>query len=84
MGRKVKISDKSKSELKASHRTKRCWSCNHYMKLEETHCPSCGRKVSAVNEHGVAAKPVEWQNYIYAIGATAGLGYFIWWAFFKG
>lgn len=75
---------KRKKDLIRAQKTKRCWSCNTHMKLEDTHCPSCKRKVGSVNEHGVAVRPAAWGNYILAIGATAGLVYFIWWAFLKG
>jgi hypothetical protein len=70
--------------IRPNVRTKRCWSCNTHMKLEETRCPSCKRKVGSVNEHGVAVKPAEWLNYFLAIGATVLLAYFLWWAFVKG
>ena len=75
---------KDKSDFRKSFNTKRCWSCNTHMKLHEDRCPSCGRKVGEVNEHGVARKPVEWINYMLSFIAFAALCYFIWWAFLKG
>ena len=74
---------KRKADLIRSQKTKRCWSCNTHMNLEETHCPSCKRKVGSVNEHGVAEQPTAYVNYFLAFVATAGLIYFLYYAFIK-
>jgi hypothetical protein len=80
MARKPRKTAKDSLNVK----TKRCWSCNTHMKLGETHCPFCKRKVGKINEHGVAVKPTEWLNYFLAIAGTVVLVYFIWWAFVRG
>ena len=75
---------KDRSDLIKTYKTKRCWSCNTHMQLREDRCPSCGRQVGSVNEHGVARKPVEWKNYLLCAVAIGILVYFVWWAFLKG
>lgn len=84
MARKSKEHKKSRSDLKKSYNTKRCWNCNTHMKLPLVKCPSCNHKVGPVNEHGVGMKPVDWKNYLLSIIAISILCYFIWWAFLKG
>lgn len=66
------------------HRTKRCYNCNTHLKLTDDKCTSCGSKVGAINEHGVARKPLDVMGYIMAAVALVALFGFLWWAFIRG
>jgi len=74
---------RDKSEIIKSQNTKRCWSCNTHLTLNLDRCPSCNSKVGSVNEHGVAQRPVQWMNYLFAAAAVGGLIFFVWYSFFR-
>ena len=67
----------------ASYNYKRCPECFTKLPLKATKCPACNQKVQEVGKFGIAKKPVNWIGYITAIGLWVGLGFYVWWAFFK-
>lgn len=46
------------------HKTKTCPYCSVPLALNVEECFSCKKKVSKVNKHGIAGKPVNYKAYI--------------------
>lgn len=67
----------------SSETYKRCPECFAKLPLSATKCFECNQKVHEADRYGLAKKPVNWIGYITAILLWVGLGYYIWWAFFK-
>ncbi len=62
--------------------TKKCYECLAKLPLDAEFCEYCKKKVGKVNKDGFAEKPIDWKAYILAVLSLAGLGLYIWWAFF--
>lgn len=74
---------KKSSSDRSVHRIKKCPFCGEYLRLDDTRCTDCGRRVGPVNRMGLAKKPVEWQTYLAALIACVALGAFVWYFFFR-
>ncbi len=74
---------KKSSPGRSEHRIKKCPFCGEYLRVDDSRCTDCGRRVGRVNSLGIAEKPFEWGAYAAALIACAALGAFIWYFFFR-
>lgn len=65
-----------------SIRTKKCPYCSVTIKINDTECFSCHKKVGAINEHGIAEKPINWKANILAVISCSAFIYYVIWLFF--
>jgi len=74
---------KPKQKKDVDPKYKRCPECFSKLPLNATRCYSCNQKVEGAGKYGLAKRPINWAGYIVAIGLWVGLGFYLWWAFFK-